>query len=78
METSSALDLLALLGEGDALGGDGRYHPGFSDWPSCIVEHEQDDPRESRGLPRESFEQSLEKFLRHSAGNIPEGFAGGR
>ena len=47
--------------------------------PSRIVEHEQDDAAQARfGLARKGFEQSLEEFLRHAVGNIPEGLAGGR
>ena len=116
MEASSALDLLALLGEGDALGGDflvevcdgrdvlvndrlvnerpkrfgglqlgtirrqineantiGDFEIGWP-MPSRIVEHEQDDAAQARfGLARKGFEQSLEEFLRHAVGNIPEG-----
>ena len=121
MEASSALDLLALLSEGDALGGDflvevcdgrdvlvnyrlvnerpksfgglqlgtirrqineantiGDFEIGWP-MPSRIVEHEQDDAAQARfGLARKGFEQSLEEFLRHAVGNIPEGLAGGR
>lgn len=121
MEPGSALDLVALLGEGNALAGDclveirdGRdvlvddrlidQRPkgfgGLQLWtigrqinkantiwdcqigcamPSRIVKHEQDDACHARfGFPRKGFEQSLEKFLRHTVGQIPEGFAGGR
>lgn len=47
--------------------------------PSSIVEHEQDDAAQARfGFARKGFEQSLEKFLRHTVGKIPEGFAGRR
>src|ERR1700720_2255113 len=44
--------------------------------PSSIIEHEQDDACDACfGFAREGFEQSLEKFLRHPVGKIPEGFA---
>jgi hypothetical protein len=47
--------------------------------PSRIVEHEQNDAAQARlGFLRNGLEQSLEKFLRHTVGNIPEGFAGRR
>lgn len=118
MESGSALDLFALLGEGDTLGGDflvelgdgcnvlvddrlvdkcpksfgglqlrgvgrqineanaiGDFEIGWP-MPPRIVEHEKDDAAQACfGFVCEGCKQRLEKFLRHSVGNIPEGFA---
>ena len=44
--------------------------------PPRIVEHEKDDAAQACfGFAGEGCKQRLEKFLRHSVGNIPEGFA---
>jgi hypothetical protein len=118
MESGSALDLFALLGEGDTLGGDflvelcdgcdvlvddrlvdkrpksfgGLQLRGVGrqineanaigdfeiSWPMPprIVEHEKDDAAQACfGFACEGCKQRLEKILRHSVGNIPEGFA---
>jgi hypothetical protein len=118
MESGSALDLFALLGDGDTLGGDflvelcdgcdvlvddrlvdkrpksfgGLQLRGVGrqineanaigdfeiSWPMPprIVEHEKDDAAQACfGFVCEGCKQRLEKILRHSVGNIPEGFA---
>jgi len=47
--------------------------------PSRIVEHEKDYAAQAcSGFAREGFKQRREKFLRHTVGKIPEGFACGR
>ena len=44
--------------------------------PPRIVEHEKDDAAQACfGFVCEGCKQRLEKILRHSVGNIPEGFA---